>query len=60
MVSESLVKRHLIKHPPEKSIFLGGGEMFLGGYLHQFLVLEQNLFFGESMELAGILYSQFG
>jgi hypothetical protein len=58
MVSESPVKRHLIKSaPPKKSIL--GGDLFLG-YLHQFLVLEQQKHFGESMEQAGIFDRQFG
>ena len=52
IVSESPVKRHLIKSPPP-NYFFGGGEKFLG-YLHQFWVLEQKQKFGKSMELTGV------
>jgi hypothetical protein len=56
IASESPVKRHLIKSPPQKT-FLEG--RFFLRYLHQFLVLDQKKHFGESMELSGIFDRQF-
>ena len=53
MLSERRCKRHLIILPPPKKGSFWGGVGFLRYFL-QFFVLEQNFFFGESMELAGI------
>ena len=56
MLSEGCFKRHLIIFTPQKKgpFFWGGGGVRFLGYFLQFFVLEQKIFFGESMELAGI------
>ena len=60
IVNNIRFKRHLIIVPPPKGPFLGGGEHFWDISFNFLSGLRTNLFFGKSIELAGISDRQFG